>query len=177
MTETILNNIKAKITGIDDSFNPVLTGMIMGIINFISQELNRDTDGLENKERTEIFTSGPILLTHTPVSAVSKIERYEDGEWVELTGDKLFSEKTGKVIINYKVDIKNKIKVSYTGGIDLETYNDIRELIERLVIRQWNKIDNEGKKTTSLKETTISWHNLLTPEDELILSNYRHIWL
>jgi hypothetical protein len=156
MTETILNNIKAKLTNIDDSFNPVLTGMILGITNFISQEMNRENDGLESKARTEIFTSTPILLTHNPVSEISKIEKFKAGEWVEITGDKLFSEKTGKVVINQRVDIRNKIKVSYIGGIDLGAYNDIRELIERLVIRQWNKIDNEGKKTTSLKETTIS---------------------
>ena len=160
--------IKDKLSIADNAWDDVLDGLIDGAI---AQIRNIVTHGLDaSGTQVEYFDEQPIYLNHTPVTAVTKVEYWNGSVWVtesDTTAYRLLS--TGQLKYNF-IEGLDALKVTYTGGEQSEV---LRELIERMVIRQYRKMEHEGEDSTSFDASTTSWHEVLQDSDWDILDNFR----
>jgi hypothetical protein len=182
---TTISRIKKKLSITEDGWDNVLNNISFGITDFIQSQLNLI---LKEQEHIEILDgkNEKISLLNIPVLEIVKIEKLINEEWQEQKIPK-FNPKTG--ILNYKAQTGfQNIRITYVAGYkinfenqeDLTKHNlpfEISELAERLIIRQFNKLKDEGKNSVSFDNSTTSWSELLDKTDKEIIGRYKRIWI
>jgi hypothetical protein len=182
---TTIERIKTKLSITEDGWDNILTNISFGITDFIQSQLNLI---LKEQEHIEILDgkNEKIYLLNIPILKILKLEKLINDKWQKQEIPK-FNPKTG--ILDYKgSEGFQNIRVSYIAGykIDFENQEDktkhnlpfeISELAERLIIRQFNKLKDEGKQSVSFENSTTSWSELLDQTDKEIIGKYKRIWV
>lgn len=164
-------NIKAKLAITDTSQDTIIDGLVSGAIAFIENYISKSLDGDTTVERVEYFDEMPIYTSVKPTSIVS-LKEWDGSAYqlVDSTQYRLLSDGSIDYAFDSGLDV---IEVTYKGA---EQPEELRELIERIVIRQYRKIEHEGEKSTSFSTSTTTWSNTLDAFDKAVLANYR-VWI
>lgn len=165
-----LNKIK-NILNIDESetgFDEILTDIAEGAETMIESFLGIS---LLNKTFTESLNGDDcrVVLNNYPLTEIVKFEVLQNNEFVEKT-DLRFSQR-GVVDFQAPCGFQN-VKVEYKAGFET-CPSDIENLIKKIVIRQYRKLENEGEKTTNFGASSLTWDNLINEDDEKLLEKYR----
>ncbi|MCK4609419.1 MAG: hypothetical protein KAT71_08050 [Gammaproteobacteria bacterium] len=165
---TTAQKIKDKLSINTPDGDDVIDGLITGAIAHIRNIVTRGLD--ESGTHTEYFDEGPVYLNQTPVTSITTIRYWDGTEYITETDTTLWRLlSTGKLAYSFLEGL-DALEVEYVGGGQEEV---LRELIERIVIRQYRKLEHEGEKSTSFEASTTSWHEVLLDSDWDILDNYR----
>ena len=197
---TTKGRIKDKLGISETGHDDVIDRLIYGATDLIEGQCG----GRRFKRTTytqEIYNGSPLnnveqvlkwlILNNAPVSSISSFQ-YRTGlksnpTWNDFNADD-YEEDDEKGIINVSLPrgLQN-IRISYVAGylIDFtDEFNDaahtlpyeLAELCDRLVIRQFKKRKDEGKKSTAFDTSTITWtEQLLDQTDREVIANYRRL--
>ncbi len=169
---TKVANIKAKLTITGNDFDKEIERMILGMGRYIEQMTDTKFGG---GAIIEYFDAEPIMLSSTPVKDDSfglQLFNTNTNQYDDVAATEYRRLSDGRVLYTFTPG-PEAVKVEYETG---DVPHDIRELCERLVMRQYRKWSSEGEKSVSMENSTTTWHALMQPEDMDIINSYR-IWI
>ncbi len=151
-----------------------------------TNELYDGSDLVSNPTRKQF-----LILRNTPVSTVTKIE-YKTGlnsspSWVEYSVNDYDVMPNGVIKISLPDGYQN-VRVTYTAGYKIDFANqyntanhtlpfDLSNLAEKMVIKLLKKRESEGKSQETLRDSTINWGSFIDSEDQVVINNYRRIYI
>ncbi len=79
----------------------------------------------------------------------------------------------------------NAIRATYTAGYLFDWSNfgsathtlpaDLTDLCERMVVRWWKKREHEGKRSEGIKDSSVTWSDLIEPQDADVIARYSRL--
>ena len=201
---TTVARVKTRI-GIDSSvtgFDGLIQSLINGVTDFLESQCDRHFKEKSYTDELYSMSEGQstIFVKNFPVSAVTKLE-YRTGlksnpNWTEFLEDEweiLEDGETGIIkLVNIFGNVRgiNHIRVAYTAGYKINFANygdagdatpthtlpaDVTDLAERMVVRMYNRKDNEGKGSSSFNGANTTWKEALTDDDKEIIARYSRV--
>lgn len=201
MAETILSyalttvaRIKTRLTITVSTHDTILLYLINSVTDFIEGECNRRFK--ETTYMDEIYSisgNGNLLtLKQYPVSVIAL--QYRAGlksnpNWTDFNLDDwevLEDGASGIVEFHGGVKGTNSVRVSYVAGYkinfanygDMNTHTlpaDLSDLAERLAVKLFKRREAEGKTREDFNGGSITWKDLLNPEDQETINKYRRV--
>jgi len=194
---TTVARVKTRLTITVSTHDTMLLYLINSVTDFIEGECNR-------RFKVAVYTNelysipdnsnGLLLLKQFPVSAVSYIQ-FRSGtktnpNWTDIMADdwELLEDGASGIIELYGAVIHgtNNIRIAYTAGYKFNFANygdsnthtlpaDLTDLAERMVVKLFKRREAEGKSREDFNGGSITWKDLLNPEDTETINKYRRI--
>ena len=173
--KSILNLDNTDFDEIIDDINDGVGVMIEGLLG----------TKLKHATYTEVYDGdGYYLITNNyPLKTLGKFEIDIDGSWLEIENVKF--KQNG--VVGYKTpDGFQNVQVTYDAGYLIDWVNaddpakhtlphDLSEMGKRFVLRQYRKLNNEGEKTSNYTNSSLTWDDLVTKDDKMVIEKYRRL--
>jgi len=163
--------IKAKLSISDTDFDAVIDSLISGAIAFVERYISMPLDGDATVERVDLFDEPPIYPRVRPSEIVS-LREWDGEKYVTVDSSRYRLLSDGSIDYDFSPGL-DRVELRYKGA---EQPEDLRELIERIVIRQFRKMEHEGESSTAYDTSTTAWADVLDDFDRRVLDNYR-VWI
>ena len=175
----------------------VLTRLINAASDFIEDNCDQNFKSQSYVEKYSIWGDHMefLQLNNRHVTALTKLEIRTGTpsvpNWTTLSADlyELVEDGEGGMIRLYPgfapllYTNSNALQVTYTAGYKYDFANfgdktkhdlpaDLSGLCERLVIRWWKRRESGGKQSESLRDSSITWKDLLDSEDVDTIQRY-----
>ena len=191
---TSLPRIKARLTITNADHDSVLERLIMGATDFMQGYCNRTF--LRQTYTSEVYSPPArgmdlIALKQVPVISISAAQ-YRAGtvssqNWTAFTADQYELQNDGAAgILRIYGGVPygtNSVRFTYIAGYLIDftapagaTHTlpfDLSDLCERIVTKLWKRREAEGKTQESFEGSSVTWAELISADDKLILDRYR----
>ncbi|QQR82463.1 hypothetical protein IPJ70_04275 [Candidatus Campbellbacteria bacterium] len=194
---TTVARVKTRLSITVSTHDTILLYLINSVTDFIEGECNRRfklavwTNELYSMQGN---SNGLLVLKQSPVSAVSYIQfragTKTNPNWTDFMADdwELLDDGASGIIEFHNAFVHgiNNIRIAYTAGYkinftnygDGNTHNlpaDLTDLTERLAIKLFKRREAEGKAREDFNGGSITWKDLLNPEDTETINKYRRV--
>ncbi len=194
---TTVARVKTRLTITVSTHDTILLYLINSVTDFIEGECNRRFK--ETTYTNEVYSiqgqgNNFLNLKQSPVSSVTSLQ-YRAGlksnpNWTEFAADdwELLEDGAPGIIELHGSFTQggNGIRASYVAGYkinfanygDMTTHTlpaDLTDLAERLAIKLFKRREAEGKAREDFNGGSITWKDLLNPEDTETINKYRRV--
>ena len=190
---TTADRVKAKLSITVTDWDVVLKQYIYSVTDFLENVCGRRfqqttyTNEVYDGSNIDGSPKAWLVLRNSPVTTLTSFQ-YRTGAkssptWVDYQAD-TYQERLslGIIRVNLARGFQNN-RVTYTAGYLIDftaeydtTHHtlpyDLSGLAESLVTRMFKKRESEGRSQEAFNNSSITWGDLLGPEDKTIIANY-----